>query len=580
KAEIAKRNTIIILILLVMVILGLTVIVLFYRYRAKQQHAKLRLEKQNMQIQQQLELAQFKEDFFTNISHEFRTPLTLIISPLEEKLAKQDGDDPQLKLMHRNAHKLLNYINQILDISKSEKGAMTVHTTKLNMVEFMEKIFHSYAPLAEKKKINFKFDNYISNHLFHSDIDKLDKIINNLLSNAFKYTPDKQTISISLNELPVINNKRRIEIIIEDTGDGISQQHLPYIFDRFYHVAKENQPASSGIGLALCKELTELMGGTILAHSTTGTGSKFAVTIPELENNNKEYTEQNNVKEIIDLKTSNKIDISEQHYDTTEINPEVFEIKEDKQHDETILIVEDNFDVRDYLLNLLKFNYHVIQAENGQIGLQQAFAYTPDLIITDVMMPVMDGNDFTEQVKSDVRTSHIPVVMLTAKADIKNKLEGIETGADDYLTKPFHPEELLVRCRNLIAQRKKLHKLFSHNHLTVDKISVNSLDKHFLDKLKSTVCEKLGDTSFDVEMLSSEMNMSRMNLYRKVKALTGTTPVEYIKTMRLQQAKQLLEQQAGNIADIATMSGFDNPSYFSKCYKQKYGVVPSEHVQV
>ncbi|MCG8701207.1 MAG: response regulator, partial [Bacteroidales bacterium] len=313
--------------------------------------------------------------------------------------------------------------------------------------------------------------------------------------------------------------------------------------------------------------------------STVNNGSKFSLTIPESPQEDI-YTAPNNeispaVMEKSDLSAGNKT-----MYAHEEINPKVFVVNEDKKHDETILIVEDNIDVRDYLYNLLKHNYHLVKAENGQAGLQKAFEYTPDLIITDVMMPVMDGIDFTEQVKSDVRTSHIPVVMLTAKADIKDKLDGIETGADDYLTKPFHPEELLIRCQNLIYQRKKLHKLFGNNILTTDRISISSMDDQFLSKLKTTVHEKLGNTTFDVESLSHDMSMSRMNLYRKVKALTGITPVEYIKTMRLQHAQQLLEKQAGNIADIATMSGFDNPSYFSKCYKQKYGVAPSERLKI
>jgi signal transduction histidine kinase/AraC-like DNA-binding protein len=537
------------------------------------------LERKNYQI---MEMDQMKTRFFSNVSHEFRTPLTLILSPLESMLMKEnleEKDRNNLEMMYRNAVRLLGLINQLLDLSKIDAGRLKVELIEYDIYKVLRIITRSFAPLAERKKIDYRVEIPDGELITFFDRDKLEKIITNLLTNAFKFTPEEGKVSckIKFNDKKEGMIKNFLEIIVKDSGRGIPAEQLEKIFDRFYQVADtwKNGISGTGIGLSLTKELITLQRGKIVVESKPNEGSRFIIKLPLGKEHLKEH--EFVVKELEEIKNDVLIIKSRMHdHETVGEKSDNFISEEIDQP--VVLIVEDNADVRQHVYENFEKEYLVKQAKNGKEGWEKAVALIPDLIMSDVMMPEMDGVELCKKLKTDERTSHIPVILLTARADVEDKIEGLETGADDYITKPFNIKELLTRSKNLIEQRKKLIEKYTHQiELGPGEIAVESADEKFLKRALEIIEKNMGDCDFDVNSFYPEMNMSRMQLFRKLKALVNQTPSELIRNMRLKRASQLMKQKFGNIAEITYEVGFNNLSYFAKCFKEKFDVLPSEY---
>jgi signal transduction histidine kinase/DNA-binding response OmpR family regulator len=519
-----------------------------------------------------MELDKIKSRFFANISHEFRTPLSLILGPLEKKLAQPSMEDRrEVEVMHRSAARLLTLVNQLLDLSKLEDGSLTLRASEQDLSKVVSIIASQFASMAEARGIHFAV-NSTQCILAFVDTDKLTKVISNLLSNAFKFTPSSGyiTILVKKGEPDLKYTEGYAEILVTDTGIGIEEEHLPKIFNRFYQVDNSvtRDYEGSGIGLSLTKELVELHHGDISATSQPGCGSSFVVRLPL----GKSFL---GPKEI-DTLLVNKDQFSS--LESPELNSnELMEHNGAGRLNHKILLVEDNADMRYYLREGLKEQYTILEAADGKEGLMVAMTEIPDLIVSDLMMPRLDGKSLCEKLKIDEMTSHIPLILLTAKADVNAKIEGFQAGADDYISKPFHTDELRARIKNLIEGRKKLQEKFSR-HLTLgpQEIQVTSLEEKFIHKVVSIIEKNMGEPSFCVENLSREAAMSSVQLYRKLKAVTGSTPNELIRSMRLDRASSLLRQRGGNVAEVAYQVGFSNLSYFSKCFREKFGHTPSE----
>ena len=535
------------------------------------------LERKNVKI---MEMDQMKTRFFSNVSHEFRTPLTLIISPLEDLLLDKDlasYKKDTLEMMHRNALRLLGLVNQLLDLSKIDAGGMKLSIMHYDLNKVLRLISRSFIPLADRKKIKYSIaiPEEVMNCFF--DRDKLEKILVNLLSNAFKFTPEYGQINCSVNcENQKEGDTRYIELRVKDTGPGIPAEQLGKIFDRFYQVEDgwKKETSGTGIGLSLTKELTTMQHGEIRVESDPQNGSCFTVRLPVGRDHLKsqEYVIVN--EEEVESQSMNiKCNISDNYKKVRNDTYEATGIT-DKP---IVLVVDDSQDIRHHLRDSLKRDFIVKEACDGKEGLEKAMAIVPDLVITDLMMPEMDGLELCRKLKTDERLSHIPVIMLTAKAEVEDKIEGLETGADDYITKPFNNKELIIRTKNLIEQRKKLMGKYNHQiSMEVSETEVKSVDEKFLERVRKVIEKNIGDCSFDVNSFYPEMGMSRMQLFRKLKALVNQTPGELIRNLRLQRAAQLIKQNYGNVAEVTYEVGFNNLSYFAKCFKEKFGLLPSE----
>ncbi len=547
------------------------------------------LEKKEFKAQKLLEVDQLKSRFFANISHEFRTPLTLIIGPLEDLLEKTKNKDSKesLNLIQRNAKRVLSLINQLLDLSRLESGKMMLNAKKENIVEFLRGLVMAFASLAEQKNIALNFeacDDFKTSpeqSEIYFDSDKIEKIFFNLLSNAFKFTSAGGAITVSISfqadELPGTSKvPGNLKISVKDTGIGIPSGQLPHVFDRFFQVdgSSTREHSGSGIGLALTKELVELHKGKIEVQSEMGIGAEFTVWLPK---GNAHLTEEEIIEDSIEIeKTEPKIFIPEVDSEAeVESLPAALQ---DSENENIILIVDDHKDVRHYIRKHLEEHYKIVESDNGADGLEKASELVPDLVISDVMMPKMNGYEFCAALKTDEKTSHIPVILLTARAGEKDKLAGLETGADDYLTKPFSSKEMLVRVSNLIEQRRKLRQRFMHEGglIQPSEVTVTSVDKAFFEKIISVIEEHMEEEEFGVEMLSLEMNIGRRQLHRKISAITNLSPTGFIRSVRLQRARQLLEQEAGTVSEIAFQTGFNSLSYFSKAFQKQFGMLPSE----
>ena len=505
----------------------------------------VRRNKLEMQKQKKEELDQLKFTFFTNISHELRTPLTLILTPLDSILKRTDEGPlkKQLAGIHRNANNLLNLVNQLLDFRKLEMNGEKLNLSYCNISEFIETIVYSFKELISEKEIDFTFDSNDENLCAYIDIDKFQRIVNNLLSNALKFTPEGGRIVLRLQK-DVSEPTFRIQVT--DTGCGISEVDLAQIFDRFYQVKKHKSTnTGSGIGLHLVKEYIQLHNGTIEVESHINEGCTFTVTIPA--NLHPE--------------------------DQPEIDAEINEGK----HTLKLLIVEDNTEFKTFLQSELSGKYNIIVASNGIEGLEKAREYQPDLVITDVMMPEMSGTELCHQLKNDVQISHIPVIMLTAKASDKAQIEGFEAGADAYITKPFNMEILLMRIDNLIEQRDERKNTFRET-ITINPESFTStnIDEDLIKKVLTHIEKNIGNTSYSVEQLSKDMFMDRTGLYRKLSAIVGQSPTEFIRSVRLKKAAQLLGNGL-SVTEVAERVGFGTTSYFTKCFHEEYGVKPSQY---
>ncbi|HEX8332728.1 MAG TPA: ATP-binding protein [Segetibacter sp.] len=518
-------------------------------------------------------LEEIKSRFFANISHEFRTPLTLIQGPLQQieeaipDVQKQTGTVSvpwrQIKTMRRHTDRLLELVNQLLDLSKLDSGKMKLQVIKGDVLQMLKVLTASFESMAERKGIHFHTHFPDQTLIAFFDKDKLDKIVCNLLGNAFKYTPEQGTVSVMIE-----TEDSRLRISVDDNGPGIPKKELDKVFDRFYQV-EGTEDKGSGIGLALVKELVDLYRGQISVSSEPAKGTRFKVSLPIDKSSFKE-------SEIVygEWKESQP----------SPVNKSLAEQEEDEFVQKTaslqlplLLVVEDNTDLRNFICETVQQNYQVIQAANGKEGLEKATQEIPDVIVSDVMMPIMDGFAMTERLKKDERTSHIPVILLTAKAGQQHKLEGLQIGADDYLLKPFDAKELLTRIQNLVNQRKLLRKKFAGEILLKpSEVSVNSADENFLSKVMEAIEANMQEEDFGVEQLSREVAMSRSQLHRKLVALTGQSPSEVLRNTRLLRAKELLHKKAATPSEVAYKVGFNSHTYFSKCFKEEFGITPSE----
>jgi signal transduction histidine kinase/DNA-binding response OmpR family regulator len=513
------------------------------------------------------EVEKMKSRFYQNISHEFRTPLTLIKGPIEQLLGgkiKENRSD-YYRMILRNAERLQNLIDELLELSKLETESIPVKKDNYELVSLLRSLTYSFVLLSEQNRIEFSFIHSVSQVTAPIDRDKLEKIINNLLGNAFKYTPPGGRISIDLTVEDSSNNKR-VVIAVSDTGIGIPNEHQTKIFDRFHKVDSERNIEGFGIGLALVKELVNLLNWDIYVESKEGEGSVFKLTIPLT---NDEYQDkQISDPEIIVL--AKKLEQDYDEYDKGET--------ERKTGNPVILIVEDSTDVRTYLYDLLKGDYKVLLSDSAERGMELAQQIMPELIISDIMMPGMNGIEFCHKIKTCWQTSHIPVMLLTAKAGLESKVEGLETGADDYLTKPFSFEELTARAKNLINQRKHLREKFSKDiNIQPASLSTNSMDKEFIEKIMKVVEQNIEKEKFNSQTLAEEMFISKRQLHRKLLALTGKGPGEFIRIVRLKKAAQLLIENKFSVTQVAYEVGFGSPAQFTRAFKKYYNSLPSEY---
>ncbi len=526
------------------------------------------------------ELDSAKSRFFENISHEFRTPLALIQGPIDDQLEKEQlgtQEKANLKIAKKNAIRLLTLVDQILDLSKLESGQFKLNVQYNNLKTFLDALLSSFSYQAEKHQQTFNYRSSISNAHFWFDADVLEKIICNLISNAIKYSPINAEIKIDIN----VSEEKQLEFSIQNSGVQLTETELNHIFSRFYSTAENGNAVGTGIGLALTKELVERHKGTIAATSTKE-NVRFVFKIPVYEN---AFLAEEIVSQPTALDTSFENFRMQQRNDVEEhvVNEAIFQQKNDQsEHTEDLdqpilLIVDDNEDLRTYIKSIFEQRFQVITASDGFEGLKVALAKVPDLIITDLMMPNEDGLKFTEKCKINPITSHIPLVMLTAKAGDENTLIGLETGADAYLTKPFNTKILKATVDNLLENRKKLQDRFSQEVILMPKdIAINSVDEQFITNLQTVLDEQLVESDFNAESFAKALYMSRMQLHRKLKAVTGKTATEFIRFQRLKLAASLLKKSDANISEIGYSVGFNNHSYFTKCFKEHYGVSPTD----
>ncbi len=539
----------------------------------RRERNRYKLEQIEMEAKRSHEIDDMKLRFFTNISHELRTPLTLIISPLENVIKTINNEDQKgkLELVRRNAVRLLHLVNQLIDFRKLDVQGHQINLSCGDIVLYIKNICSSFAEFSEKKNIRLTFYSSVDELRMEFDEDKMGKIMMNLLSNAFKFTNDGGKVEVYLNLLPPLNedNIERLEIRVADTGIGISDEEKEKIFERFYQVKQndDHKFAGSGIGLHMVKEFVLLHKGTVEVHNNTGSGSIFVITIPV--NRGDETVKKVVVSEGNVSLFSNKPD---ENNDFTEDVPS-------KDSKPVILIVDDNDDFRIFMRDSLKSDFVIFDASNGKEAWKRIPDLLPDMIISDVMMPEMDGNELCRLVKTDVRTSHIPLILLTARTAEEHKLEGLETGADDYITKPFNFDILMLRIRNLIARRDNAREIF-HRQIEVkpSDITITSLDEKLIQKAIKYVEDNINSSNeLSVEELSKHLGMSRVHLYKKLLSITGKTPIEFIRTIRLKRAAQLLRESQLNISEIAYEVGFNNPKYFSKYFKEEFGMLPSAY---
>lgn len=509
------------------------------------------------------ELSTFKSNLYTNITHEFRTPLTVIqgLSELSvDKIHKGQADNllKAFETISRNSKDLLNLVNQMLDLAKLQNKGLKLNLTDENIGELIKESLISFEWLASKKDISIRFDTDHNEILAQIDKEKVQTIIKNLIANAIKYTPNGGNIDIRLDQI-IKNTKKSIQISVTDTGGGIPPEETEHIFDRFYRIGNnENDTAEgTGLGLSLVKELVDLMSGTIEVKSVLGKGTSFILSLPII-NSKPSVNVLKNTKKIEGLKSKVSLSDSKNKLDTS-----------------LILIVEDNQDIIDYLISLLGTDYNIQSASDGEEGVEKALEFIPDVIISDIMMPKKDGLALCRELKANEKTNHIPIILLTAKAEFEDKIKGLETGADAYIMKPFKKEELMVRLRKLSELRKTLQKKFSQFAL-IDKPDVLKKENDFVHKINSLIEDQLHNEQFGVEELSKTLFMSRMQLHRKLTALSGRSASNYIRNYRIHKSKILLGDRSKSISEVAWDVGFQDPNYFTKSFHKEFGVTPSE----
>lgn len=531
-----------------------------------------------------LELTHSRLVFFTNISHELRTPLTLIADPVEmllEDSGIKGKSRELLKMVQRNALALQQLVSNILDFRKIQNGKMELKLYRFDIVKTLTMWVGDFQLTAERKQIRLHLDvdDLKGSHEMIADQEKISRIVFNLLSNALKYTPAGGEIFVSLKD-----EGANLRLDVRDTGKGISQDEADKIFERFFQA--KGAASGTGIGLALVKSFVELHHGEARVESEPGKGSDFIVVIPREQEGDSQVI--HNDVDIVDNSVNasastgkNVVDESVLQYidDGDRSHGKVQQLVSENTNRPTVLVIDDNTDIRQYERTLLQDEYIVLEAADGKEGLAVALKEVPDLVICDVMMPVMDGLEFTKQLKTNTATSHIPVIMLTAKNLEEHRAEGYEHGADSYITKPFHSKVLLARIENLLRQRQLLKNLYQGSKEAEKEISEAHLedrDKQFLKQLQAIIQKNLSDSEFGVENMGQQIGLSRVQLYRKVKAMTGSSVVDLLRKARLAKARRLLETRSMSVSEVAYEVGFSAPSYFTKCFKEEYGMLPGD----
>ncbi|MDW5290266.1 two-component regulator propeller domain-containing protein [Formosa sp. PL04] len=536
------------------------------------------------------EFGQMKLEFFINVSHEFRTPLTLILNPLDKLIS--GIDDPELvktsaHSIQRSARRLLYLVNQLLDYRKMEVGMAPLQVQKGDIIKFSNDIFSLFQGLATKKNIEYTFTTSSDQLFSFYDFDKVEKILTNLISNAIKFTNNGGEINVSVNKVlekksgsKIIGKHKKltnyIEIIVEDTGIGLDKEQLKKVFSRFYNV--DINKTGTGIGLNFSKGLVELHGGEIFVESEFGKGSKFVVRIPYNKKAESSVVEDIKDEFLINSMKSVEYDmlISE---DTQEIVDK--ESSTEKKDFPKVLIVEDNKELREHLKNELRDHYEIIEAVNGEEGLKKVLKHYPDIVVSDVMMPKMDGFELCKRIKSEFETCHIPVILLTARALEEDRIEGYKTGADGYLGKPFNLNVLKARIANLLESKRVIREKFSKLGAVIapSEATSNSIDEAFLEKTTKIILDNISNTEFKLEHLLKEVGIGRSQFYRKIQSITGQNPSNFIRTIRLKYASDLLLQDANTIKEVTHLAGFNSAAYFGKTFKELYNMTPSEYVE-
>jgi signal transduction histidine kinase/DNA-binding response OmpR family regulator len=551
-----------------------------------------RIQIRRIQLQEQLAfehreaeriraIEQMKSDFFSNITHELRTPVTLILEPLRQVLQNPAAENwlSKVQLAESNSHKLLQLVNQLLDLAKLEGGAMHPEYRRGQVNDLLLALAGTFAEKARNKKIEFS-SHFPDLEPFDFDSDKLEKIAGNLLSNAFKFTPEGGAVVMHWYTTP----EKWFVLEVSDSGTGIAAEDLPKVFDRFYSKVKgaEQEQTSTGIGLALCRELAELMGGRMEVESIPGKHTMFRLWLPvQNQSNGATVPTPNTSEEAADSGVAAPAPLTDNTVEAAE-----------KNNRPLLLLAEDNDELRHFVSQTLQERYDVLQAPDGQAAVEMAFERIPDIIVSDLMMPRLDGLGLLQVLKNDVRTSHIPMVLLTAKMALENRIEGLQHGADAYLGKPFQTQELFAWLENLLESRRRLQERFTQPNTvqgtsaapadntvggpSTQEAKMGVLDQQFLDRLRDITEQEIDNDQVTPELLARGMNMSRSQLHRKLSALTGLSATEYVRNYRLDRALELLQAGAGNVSEIAFRVGFVNAKHFSTSFKERFGKSPSE----
>lgn len=545
------------------------VVLVIYRLQIQKNKKAEQLLVAQRELNNQLkETDRLRSRFFANLSHEFRTPLSLIIGPIDEQIRKSKGtkgDLENMKLIRRNASRLLDLVNDLLDLSKLEVKKMKLSVAHGDLQKFLAMLVSSFESLAEQKNIKIIKDLDITLKENWFDHDKIEKVVNNLLSNAYKFTPRGGTVTIRASMS--YDNASAI-IFISDTGPGIPEEDRQYLFSPFFQSSnnREIDARGTGLGLALVKELIELHKGKVAVESSSENGTTFTLSFPV-------------AKQAFDESEIAIEEIKEPVIITPE-EPEPENEAEIPQGEQSMLIVEDNVDLARFISSIFNDNYSITRARNGREGMQLAIEKQPDIIISDVMMPEVDGFTMLTKLREDQRINHIPVVMLTALGEAESRLKGFRAGVDDYLAKPFSADELRARVDNLVEQRKILAVKYRERFITAaTPVAAESVDEVFIKKVVTVIEEHLGDPSFSVEKLAEKMILSRAQLFRKLKTLMNVSPNQLLTDIRLQRASELILSKAGTISQICYRVGFNDPSYFTRRFRQKFGVTPGEFAE-
>ena len=519
------------------------------------------------------QISNLKLRFFTDISHELRTPLTLITSPIDEVISNEKLSDVGMENMQvakRNADRMLRLINQILDFRKIQNDKMKVLVEQVDVIPLILKIYGNFVPMAHTHRIDFRLICPLDTFVMYTDVDKLEKILFNLLSNAFKYTPDEKSIFLS-----VTCEKQILCLQVKDEGRGINAQKLNRLFTRFDTLDEADPNMSTGIGLSLVKELLNLLHGTVRVDSKLGEGSSFFVRLP-------------GSRDTFDADANAEFILAdgENSGSETVVPDNLIEEEEDKET--RILIIEDNEELRHFICGVLAREYVVFEAGNGRQGLEMTLSELPDIVISDIMMPEMDGIEYLKQVKGNSDICHIPIILLSAKSSLNDQIQGLEYGADEYITKPFSSAYLKARVDSLLKQRQMLYDYYTSKmreekdasfmeQLAPSTPQVTHFDDDFICNILQSVEENIQNSEFRIDDLAEAMSMSRTVFYRKVKSLMGVSPVDFVKTMRIKRAVQLLEQDELTVSEVGYMSGFTTPQYFSRVFKEAMGCTPKEY---